>query len=150
MPKYGKEINDREILFIEHYLIHGDATQAAIAAGYSPHRANQQGYQVLHRPKIQKYIQKRLDKAAMTADEVLSELADIAKSEWRDFIEVSHDEEGNVKVKMRLADKIKALELLGRNHKLFTDKIEASGPDGKPIETTATIIIQGVKSSDGK
>lgn len=37
--------------------------------------------------------------------------------------------------KLRFYDKIKPLELLGKHIKLFADRIEHSGPDGKPIET---------------
>lgn len=34
--------------------------------------------------------------------------------------------------KIKLADKVRSLEALGRYFKLFTDKIEQSGPDGGP------------------
>lgn len=36
--------------------------------------------------------------------------------------------------KVRFYDKNKALELLGKHLKLFADRIEHSGPNGKPIE----------------
>jgi phage terminase small subunit len=35
--------------------------------------------------------------------------------------------------KIKLSDKLKALELYGRYHKLFTDKLEATGKDGAPL-----------------
>lgn len=34
-------------------------------------------------------------------------------------------------------------------HGKQSEKTELSGPDGKPLETTSTIVIQGVKSDDG-
>lgn len=37
--------------------------------------------------------------------------------------------------KVRFWDKPKALELLGKHLKLFAERFEHSGPDGKPIET---------------
>ena len=40
--------------------------------------------------------------------------------------------------KIKLADKKGSLELLGKHLKLFTEKVEHSGPDGKPIETTTS------------
>lgn len=128
MPKQTeKELTYRQKLFVDNYLVYGEAAKAAVAAGFSPHRANQQGYQLLQKPHIQKYIEERLNQSAMTANEVLAELADIAKSEWRDFIELVYDKDGTVvEAKIRLSDKIKALELLGKNHKLFTDRVESN------------------------
>lgn len=35
---------------------------------------------------------------------------------------------------VKTADKVRALELIGKHLKLFTEKHEHSGPDGKPIE----------------
>lgn len=42
-------------------------------------------------------------------------------------IDVVYDDKGNATRKVKQFDKVKSLELLGRNQKLFTDKIEASG-----------------------
>jgi hypothetical protein len=36
--------------------------------------------------------------------------------------------------KLKILQKTQALELLGRYHKLFTDRVEQSGPNGGPIE----------------
>lgn len=48
------------------------------------------------------------------------------------------------KVRFKLADKRAALVDLGRHHKLFTDKFEHGGKDGRPIE--GKITIEFVKS----
>lgn len=44
---------------------------------------------------------------------------------------------GGINRKVRFYDKIRPLELLGKHVKLFAERIEHSGPDGKPIETRA-------------
>jgi phage terminase small subunit len=41
--------------------------------------------------------------------------------------------------KIKLCDKLKALELLGKHLKLFTDKTELTGRDGEPIEQIINI-----------
>ena len=46
--------------------------------------------------------------------------------------------------KIKISDKLKALELLGRHFKLFTDKTELSGTDGKPIEQKWVVEVVGV------
>jgi len=43
--------------------------------------------------------------------------------------------------KVKQADKLRALEMLGKHLKLFTDKSELSGPDGGPIETVSSVIV---------
>lgn len=44
-------------------------------------------------------------------------------------------EQIGVTKKIRFWDKTKALEMLGRHLRLFTDKLEHSGPNGGPIQT---------------
>lgn len=47
--------------------------------------------------------------------------------------------QGKDGIEIHLHDKQKALELLGRNHKLFVDKTELSGADGQPFEVLFNI-----------
>ena len=42
-------------------------------------------------------------------------------------------------IEVRPYDKVRALELIGKHLKLFAERIEHSGPDGKPIETRANL-----------
>lgn len=48
--------------------------------------------------------------------------------------------------KIRFWDKTKALELSGKHMKLFTDKVEASGPDGKPLTTQQLVVVLPAKN----
>jgi phage terminase small subunit len=100
----------RKRRFIDAYLKCGVATAAAEAAGYSKKTAYSQGGRLLKDVEVCAALSKRTEKAAMSADEVLTELAEIARNGDRD------------------SDRVAALGLLGKHHKLFTDKIEHSGP----------------------
>lgn len=77
--------------FVEEYLVDLNATQAAIRAGYSEKTARAIGSENLSKPVIQLAIEeaqaKRSERTQITADQVLSELALIAKSDIRDLME---------------------------------------------------------------
>lgn len=114
-------LNARQKLFVSHYLVHKNATQAAIDAGYSADTAQEHGSRLLSNVIIKDEIQKGLDpimkKNEITAERVLDELASMAFSKA-----------------IEPRDKNKSLELLGKYLKLFTDKIEigdAAGIAGK-------------------
>lgn len=44
-----------------------------------------------------------------------------------------------LRTRFKLAEKRGALELMGKYLKLFTDKVESSGPDGGPIQENITV-----------
>lgn len=81
----------------------------------------------LTKPNVRAYIDDLLTADSMTAVEVLREISDVARSEWRDHLQIVTDPKTDevVFVKMDLRSKVNALELLGKAHKLFTDKIES-------------------------
>lgn len=122
------KLTTKQRLFVEAYLANPNATQAAIKAGYSEKTAYSQGQRLLKNVEIAKLIGERVESVVMSADEVLTELAAIAKGGYSTY----------------KGDKLKALELVGKHHKLFTDKTELTGANGGPVETTATIVIRGV------
>lgn len=99
--------------FVDEYLVDSNATQAAIRATYARNSAKEQGCRLLTKANVAAAIQEgraKLTAATETsAKRVLSEIASIAFTQ-----------ECNVKI----SEKLKALELLGKYHKLFTDKVE--------------------------
>lgn len=142
--------------FCDEYLIDLNATQAAIRAGYSSDSAKEIGCENLTKPNIRAYIDKeianRSKRTGINQDRVIRELARIAFVNANDVINVneatlkadaSEDDTAtisSVKVKtiptkegegvereIRLADKIKALELLGKHLGMFKDKLEIEG-----------------------
>ena len=139
--------------FVEEYLIDLNATQAAIRAGYSPDTAKSIGSENLTKPDIQARIAKamaeRSRRTGVNADRVVMELAKIAFVNAGDVIDAetatvkpdaARDDTAaiqSVKVKtfgedglereIKMADKLKALELLGKHLGMFKDKVELSG-----------------------
>lgn len=149
-------MTEKQKRFIEEYLIDLNATQAAIRAGYSSDTAQQIGSENLSKPVIRAQIDKALAersrRTGINQDRVLTELAKIAlvnpgmvidarnaticeDATEEDLaavqsvkVKTSFSETGQmVEREIRMADKLKALELLGRHLGMFKDKIEVSG-----------------------
>ena len=160
--------------FIEEYLIDLNATQAAIRAGYSPDTAKSIGSENLTKPDIQARIARamaeRSRRTGVNADRVVMELAKIAFVNAKDVIDsdtatvrpdaLPEDTAAiqSVKVKtfgedglereIKMADKLKALELLGRHLGMFKDKVVLSGA----LETEKTKLddlIQQMRGGGG-
>lgn len=124
-----KELAERRKLFVEYYLgdARGNGTKAARLAGYE--YPSEEAYRLLRNAQVRARIDERLAEIAMSANEVLAELSDIGRAEWRDFVEVLEwDDEGKpLKVRMDLRSKVASLELLGKHHALFTDNVNLGG-----------------------
>jgi phage terminase small subunit len=123
------ELTQMQRLFVEAYIgpAKGNAREAARMAGYSgdDNVLSQRGFELVRNPKIAELIGVRVREATMAADDVLSEISAIAKAGWQDFLEIRRDKEGDIiSATLKLSDKIKALELLGKYHKLFSDRID--------------------------
>lgn len=135
-------MTDKQKRFCEEYMIDLNATQAAIRAGYSPKTANEQGAQNL--VKLSSYISQlqaeQSRRTGICADRVLQEIAKVAFANAGDIITKSGELKDDaarddlaavqsVKVKffgedgiereVRLNDKLKALELLGKHLGVF-------------------------------
>jgi phage terminase small subunit len=124
-----EQLTQKQRLFVEAYIgdAAGNAREAARMAGYSgdDNALSQRAFELVRNPRIAKLIGVRVEQAVMRANEVLGELSAIAKADWQDFLEIRRDKDGDViDATLKLSDKIKSLELLGKYHKLFSDRID--------------------------
>lgn len=148
--------------FIEEYLIDLNATQAAIRAGYSPDTAKEIGCENLTKlnikNEIDKAIAKRSRRTGINQDRVLRELAKIAFVNPSDVINFGQatvkngakeddlatiasvkvktipTEDGDIEEReVKLYDKLKALDLIGKHLGMFKDKVEVNGDMGVKI-----------------
>ncbi|ODN41610.1 hypothetical protein BGC07_16080 [Piscirickettsia litoralis] len=140
--------------FATEFLVDLNATQAAIRAGYSERTAKVQGARLLTNANIQEYIQSRQsklqEKTEITQERVLTEYAKVAFSNMSDFANWSpssvnlidsnsltsdktaciaeiteNSTENGSNIKIKLHDKLRALDALGRHLGLFVHKVEA-------------------------
>ena len=117
--------------FADEYIISANATDAAIKAGYAKRSAGQIGEQNLKKLEIKKYIDERLAQLASekiaTQQEVLSYLTSVMRGETQEQTLCSIGELGQqvIDIDVGAKDRIKAAELLGKRHRLWTDKVEA-------------------------
>ncbi|MGU5502551.1 terminase small subunit [Streptococcus anginosus] len=117
--------------FADEYIISANATDAAIKAGYAKRSAGQIGEQNLKKLEIKKYIDERLAQLASekiaTQEEVLTYLTSVMRGETQEQTLISIGELGQeiTDIDVGAKDRIKAAELLGKRHRLWTDKVEA-------------------------
>lgn len=191
MARKKPDLTPKEQIFIREYLVDGNATRAAIAAGYSQASASVMGSKLLRKGKVAEELakvrEKLLGKLEITVERVLQGIAELAFFDIRKFFspryavdvcsicsttETDHKvanhkfraltmggdlipideldeqtaralkgcdveklfkhfgkgqaEESGTITKIRVADRLEALSLLGRHLKLFTDKLEVT------------------------
>lgn len=148
-------MNDRQKRFVEEYLIDLNGTQAAIRAGYSPRSANEQAGRLMTNASISHAIAvaqaERSKRTGINQDRVVRELAKVA---FADVSRAFNTEDGTIRtdapkedlaaiqqVKMKrmdgekgtsyecevkLTDKTRALELLGKHLGMWKDKMDVN------------------------
>ena len=79
-------MNKKQRVFIEEYLQCWNATEAARRADYA--HPNKQGPRLLVNVGISKEIKRRISEKAMSADEVLLRLGDMARGDLGDFMDI--------------------------------------------------------------
>ncbi len=129
-----KKLTAKQKRFCDEYLIDLNATQAAIRAGYSKKTARVIGQQNLSKLAVKNYINERMkEKEAeliADSDEVMRYLTSVLRGQSQSEVVVVENI-GDYMSEARLIQKapdekerLKAAELLGRAHMMFTDKVE--------------------------
>lgn len=160
------KLTEKQQRFVDEYLIDLNATQAAIRAGYSAKTADVQGSRMLGNVKVQQAISKamaeRSKRTGINQDRVVLELAKIALVKITDVVdskgrikdtataddlaciesikykESESDTGSSVERGVKIASKLKALELLGKHLGMWNDKLD--------VNITQPIVISGEDS----
>ena len=130
-------LNQRQKLFASEYIKLGNATQAAINAGYSEKTAGRIAGQNLKKLEIKTYIDEMLENVKSNniadATEVMEYLTSVVRGKSiSEIVVVEGVGEGcsiarNVQKAPDEKERLKAAELLGKRYGLFTDKLEVDG-----------------------
>ena len=159
------DLNPRQEKFISEYLKKLNVTQRAIKAGYSHHTASVQGSRLLKNEKVAKYIEEQrkkvIDEGVLSANELLHILSNAAvgdESEVREVVVKRGEFQRNpdtdrmnlvynehvemVEVPIKPSDRMKARDLLGRYHSLFTEKVD--------LNVATPVFIDGIGEDDEK
>lgn len=150
------KLTDKQQCFVDEYLIDLNATQAAIRAGYSAKTADQQGSRMLANVKVKQAIAERMAersrRTGVNQDRVVIELAKIAFVNISDLVDTdtatilptarkedlaciesvkykqmpTKSGDMGVEREVKIASKLKALELLGKHLGMWSDKFNVT------------------------
>ncbi|EML5161318.1 terminase small subunit [Staphylococcus aureus] len=159
------DLTAKQARFVNEYIRTLNVTQSAIKAGYSANSAHVTGYRLLKKPHIKQYIQEQKDKIidenVLTAKELLHVLTNAAVGDETETKEVvvkrgeykENPQSGKVQlvynehvelieVPIKPSDRLKARDMLGKYHKLFTEKVD--------LNVTTPIFIDSIDEDDEK
>lgn len=145
-------MTDKRLRFAREYAVDMNGTQAAVRAGYAPGTANRTAYSLLRDPLVVAEVHKRIEKVCIktdvTAARVLNDLVRIASADLTSIVRVVNGRVGIVDtdtltmdqrsaiaeisqtadgVRVKLHDKTRVLELIGKYLGMFRDRLEVSG-----------------------
>lgn len=112
------KLTPKQKAFADYYIQSGNATDAAIKAGYNEKTAKQTGYENLTKPYIKAYIEKRMkelesDRIA-TAEEVMKFLTSVMRGEVKDL-----------ELDPSLQDRLKASDMLAKRFGLYNKEADS-------------------------
>jgi phage terminase small subunit len=133
--------------FVELYLgdCRGNGARAAREAGYKGD-GRQVAYENLRNETIRARIDERLETEALSAAQILAELSELAMAPTSHFMQIIRpaDDKRGQKMTVRLdySAKVRALELLGKYHRLWTERHEVNS------RTTSREYVDGPQPRD--
>lgn len=129
------KLNAQQLKFVEHYIRYHNGTAAAKHAGYAPKSAGVQASQLLSTPRIREYIDAVFRSHHISADQIVGRLSQMAMADVTQFVDASGrinktaiKEQGYLVKKIKpgangmeleIHDPQKALDMLGRHHRLW-------------------------------
>lgn len=135
---------DRQIQFAQEYVIDFNGKQAAIRAGYAANSAEVTACKLLRTAKVRSEVERLLADDVGRRNEIrernINELLPLAYGD--EAVEVKRDKDGNA-IEVSFRDKLRAIELLGKMHGLFTDRVDVTG--GLSLEVKQTVVKGEVK-----
>lgn len=137
-------LKGKQVLFVEEYLKTFNATQAALAAGYSPKTARSIGAENLTKPDIAQAVKERLSESAMSADEVLMRQAEIARSDIGEFLTQTEDGEVSIRLTDAQTNAPKRTHLIKR---ITQRKVVRTIKDMTETETTLTLELHDAQAA---
>jgi len=124
------QLNEKQEKFCQAYILHRNATRAAVAAGYSEASAHNQGYRLLQDEKVQERIEELTNEISTDVD-VVSEI----EKQYETARNAGHG-----------AVALKALELLSRVRGNVSDEDDAT-EETLEEEIIGTLQIIGFEKS---
>ena len=126
-------LNEKQQRFADEYLIDLNATRAAMRAGYSEKTASAQASRLLKDVKVSAYIREKMadknEDTIASADEVMRYLTSVIRGQSRSHV-LARNDLGAEYIMEKPPDekeRLKAAELMGKRHQLFTDKVKVDG-----------------------
>ncbi|WP_416037491.1 terminase small subunit [Lactococcus formosensis] len=152
------KLTEKQKKFADFYIKLGNATQAAIEAGYSKKTANRIGPENLSKLVIKNYIDERMEQLAseriMSAQEILERLSLIANAEITETVVVANAEGySEVEKPPDFKVQIQAMkELLKRypgNDKLLEQQLRKLSAEANAAESKAKILENAADKLEG-
>ena len=126
-------LNEKQQRFADEYLIDLNATRAAIRDGYSERTAAAQAARLLKNVNVSAYIKEKMadqrEDTIASADEVMRYLTSVIRGQSRSHVLARNDlgAEYILEKPPDEKERLKAAELMGKRHQLFTDKVKVDG-----------------------
>ena len=130
-----KKLNPKQQAFADYYIELGSAEEAAVKAGYSKAYARGSAHKLVANVGIKSYVEKRMEelKSQRIANqqEVLEYLTSVMRGEHTEetLKSIGEGAQTITDIEVSAKDRIKAAELIGKRHAMWTDK--------QQVETTA-------------
>lgn len=164
----AKNLSIKELKFCSEYAIDENGSRSAIAAGYAPNSAAVTASRLLKKANVREEIDrltaKTLGKLEITREYVLKNIMEVGEKCLQRFPVMVGQGKDRVQATEEVIDPVtgeevlanvwqfdagnvlKAQELLGKHLKLFTDKVEATGENGGPLQVIVKRIGFDAKS----